>query len=140
MFIFTNLVWRSLRSTDKDFCPAKCFILGPPLIACLAKLPKSLIEKCSSKKKKNFWRVAICVWLINLKITFVNIRAVMDYWQNYLHDSLIDKIEDPFLPITHPIFPGGTLSMDKISSSKVSLSTLRNSDKTNHIFSRNAPT
>lgn len=52
MFIFTNLVWRSLRSTDKDFCPAKCFILGPPLIACLAKLPKSLIEKCSSKKKE----------------------------------------------------------------------------------------
>lgn len=44
-----------------------------------------------------------------------------------LHDSLIDKIEDPFLPMTHPIFPGGTSSMDKISSSKVSLSTLRNS-------------
>lgn len=44
-----------------------------------------------------------------------------------LHDSLIEKIEDPFLPTTRPIFPGGTSSTDKISSSKVSLSAFRNS-------------
>lgn len=37
--------------------------------------------------------------------------------EKYLQDSLIDKMVTPFLPITRPIFPGGTSSTERISSS-----------------------
>ena len=35
----------------------------------------------------------------------------------YLQDSLTNIIVDPFLPITRPIFPGGTSKTDRISTS-----------------------
>lgn len=42
----------------------------------------------------------------------------------YLQDSLIDKMEAPLLPITRPIFPGGTSITDRISSSGALSSTV----------------
>jgi hypothetical protein len=35
----------------------------------------------------------------------------------YLQDSFTAIIDDPFLPMTHPIFPGGTSRTDRISTS-----------------------
>lgn len=46
----------------------------------------------------------------------------------YLHDSFIDKILTPRLPITHPIFPGGTSRTDRISCSGACLSAIRLSE------------
>lgn len=37
----------------------------------------------------------------------------------------MDKIDAPLLPITHPIFPAGTSSTDRISSSRAALSAMR---------------
>lgn len=57
-------------------------------------------------------------------------REVME--EIYLQDSFIDKIEAPRLPITHPIFPGGTSRTERISSSGTLPSTTRLSTKTTH--------
>lgn len=43
----------------------------------------------------------------------------------YLHASLMARIDAPLLPITRPIFPGGTSSTDRISSSGHWFSDLR---------------
>lgn len=51
----------------------------------------------------------------------------------YLQDSFIDKMEAPLLPITRPIFPGGTSSTERISSSGASPSTIRLSARRNNI-------
>ena len=50
--------------------------------------------------------------------------------KNYLQDSFIDKIEDPLLPITRPIIPGGTSKTERISSSGALPSTTRLSART----------
>uniref|UniRef100_A0A0A9EYN0 Uncharacterized protein n=1 Tax=Arundo donax TaxID=35708 RepID=A0A0A9EYN0_ARUDO len=38
-------------------------------------------------------------------------------WISTLQDSFTAFIDDPFLPITRPIFPGGTSKTDRISTS-----------------------
>ena len=53
--------------------------------------------------------------------------------ESYLQESLIDNIEDPFLPMMYPIFPGGTLSTDRISSSGPFPSTMSESNRTSQI-------
>ena len=53
--------------------------------------------------------------------------------ESYLQDSLIYKIEDPFLPTIRPIFSAGTVSTDNVSCSGA-FPSLKKSGRGKHII------
>jgi hypothetical protein len=52
--------------------------------------------------------------------------------ETYLQDSFTDKMDAPRLPITRPIFPGGTSRTERISSSGALSSMMRLSMRRRH--------
>lgn len=54
--------------------------------------------------------------------------------ETYLQDSFTDKMDAPRLPITRPIFPGGTSRAERISSSGAVSSMMRLSIRRKHSY------